>query len=225
MFSKIRIYFENRVKVPQYIEDRVNEVMTDEGIFILEGFFDEYAGMISTSGIDETTRVNGEQASTLPDRDLFINRFIGTMLWLIKYRTLSTAKNGPRKLAHLDLRFDIEMPLIIEKHFEKYDVNTIQEAYDNADIECKKAFTGEMQREERPRFMVSPIWAKNPEPHPVKIAARILVSAFDQEVPDNRETANENLENMMKERFMEFSQSAADSCKEINFVWMLNRQR
>ena len=218
-------FFKNSVKVPDYLEERIKEKLTDDGIFTLEGFFAEYQELIVASGDGETALDDGQQVVTLPDRDLFINRFIGTLLWLIKYRTLSTAKNSPRKLAFLDLRFDIETPKIVDKLFERYARDTIKESYDAMDIGCKKAFTGELQKDNRPRFLISPLWGKNTDPHPFRVAARIFTNGFDHEILNRLQEigSDSRFESMMEERFMEFTQSSADTCREINFVWMFNR--
>jgi hypothetical protein len=207
----------NRIRVPDYLEERINEILTDDGTFILEGFFDEVQEMLSELGL--------ELADAPPNRDHFINHFIGTLLWLIKYRTLITAKNSPRKLAHLDLRFDIETPKAVDKLFERYDRDTIKESYDTMDTECKKSFTGELQKDKKPRFLISPIWAANLDPNPLRIAGRIFVNSIDHKIFNRlQDTGNDSrLESMMEERFVEFSQPAADSCKDIHFVWMLNR--
>jgi len=213
------MFFKNLIKIPVYLEQRVKEMLTEDGIFRLENFFDEYQEMVSASGGDEASSESEKAAYTPPDRELFINRFIGTLLWLIKYRTLSTAKNKPAKLAFLDLRFDIVMPGIIDKFFQRYDTDTIKKSYDAMDVGCKKAFTGEMQKEKRPRFLISPIWAKNPVPPPFRVAARLFSDDFGRE--QNGE--NSKFESLLEERFMEFTQTAADSCKEINFWWIVNR--
>jgi hypothetical protein len=219
------LFFKNSVKVPHYLEERIKEILADKETFTLEGFFDEYQEMILVSGSGETAKQNGEQAVTLPDRNLFLNRFIGTLLWLIKYRTLSTAKNNPRKLAFLDLRFDIETPKIVDKLFKQYNRDTIKESYDAIDIGCKKAFTGELQKVKRPRFLISPLWTENPDPHPFRIAARIFINDLDHETSRKlREIGSDSrLEILMEERFRELTQSTADSCREINFVWIFNR--
>jgi hypothetical protein len=107
------MFFKKRVKVLEFIVERVKEFLTEGGTFTLESFFDEYQKILTFSGIDEEAGEREEETITLLDRDLFINRFIGTLLWLIKYRTLTSAKNSSRKLAFLDLKFDIEMPATI----------------------------------------------------------------------------------------------------------------
>ena len=218
-------FFKNRVKVPHYLEERIKEILTDEGVFRLEGFFEEYQEMILGFSNGQSAKESGGLAFTLPGRDLFINRFIGTLLWLIKYRTLSTAKNSPRKLAFLDLRFDIETPKIVDKFFERYERDTIKESYDAMDIGCKKAYTGELQRDNRPRFLISPLWTENPDPHPFRVAARIFINGFDHDILKRiQEAGNDSrFDDLMEERFTEFTQSAEDSCQEIYFVWMFNR--
>jgi len=215
----------NRIKVPDYLEERVKEILTDDGVFRLEGFFDEYQGMLSASRGDETTGESGNGIVTSPDRDLFINRFIGTMLWLIKYRTLTSAKNSPRKLAFLDLKFDIEMPAIIDSFFQHYDTDTIKESYDSLDLRCKKVFTGELQKGEEPRFLISPLWVKNPDPHPFHIAAQIFAGDVSHKaIVGNGESRNEDsLTYLVEKRFMEITQPVADASADINFVWMFNR--
>ena len=108
------MFFKKRVKVLEFIVERVKEFLTEGGTFTLESFFDEYQKILTFSGIEEEAGEREEETITLLDRDLFINRFIGTLLWLIKYRTLTSAKNSSRKLAFLDLKFDIEMPAVID---------------------------------------------------------------------------------------------------------------
>jgi hypothetical protein len=215
----------SRVKVPEYLEERVKEILTDGGIFRFGSFFDEFQGMLLASTSNETAGETVEGTVTPPNRDLFINLFIGTVLWLIKYRTLTSANNSPRKLAFLDLKFDIEMPDIIDKYFQQYDTETIKESYDSLDLRCKKAFTGELQKMDEPRFLVSPIWAKNLDPHPFNIAAQIFVEDIGHKsVLGNGQTGSANsLTGLMKKRFMELTQPAADASASINFFWMFNR--
>ena len=219
------LFFKNSIKVPHYVEERIQEILSDKGTFTLEGFFDEYQEMVRTSDSGKTAKEGGDLTLTLPDRTLFLNRFTGTLLWLIKYRTLSTAKNSPRKLAFLDLRFDIETPMIVDKLFENYDRDIIKESYDVMDVECKKAFTGEWQKAKRPRFLISPLWGKNPDPHPFRVAARIFISGFDHEASRKLQEigSDSRLEIRMEERFKELTQSTADACRKINFVWIFNR--
>jgi hypothetical protein len=217
----------NRVKVPDYLEERVKEILIDNGAFRIEGFFDEYHTLLSNMAPSQhvSPMTAGGLAVTQVDRDLFNNRFIGTMLWLIKYRTLTSAKNSPRKLAFLDLKFDIEMPAIIDSCLQHYDTDTIKESYDSLDIRCKKVFTGELQKDDEPRFLISPLWAKNPDPHPFHIAAQIFVEDMGHDaVLGNGETGNGDvLTDLIERRFMELTQPVADVSADVNFVWMANR--
>jgi hypothetical protein len=215
----------NRVKVPEYIEDRVEEILNGEGVFKLESFFDEYQEILLTSGGGGPAGEGGEWTDTPLDRDLFINRFIGVLLWLIKYRTLSSSRNRPRKQAFLDLSFDIEMPDIVDRFFQRYDTGTIKESYDSMDLRCKKVFTGELQKAEEPRFLVSPLWAKNPDPHPFHIAAQIFVEDMGHNAVLAKDEAGNahSFAGLIEKRFIEFTQPVANASADINFVWMFNR--
>jgi hypothetical protein len=217
------MFFKKRVKVLEFIVERVKEFLTEGGTFTLESFFDEYQKILTFFGIEEEAGEREEETITLLDRDLFINRFIGTLLWLIKYRTLTSAKNSSRKLAFLDLKFDIEMPAVIDSCLQHYDTDRIKESYDSLDIRCKKVFTGELQKSKEPRFLVSPLWAGDPDPHPFHIAAQIFLEDMGHNAaPGSVETGN-GLIDLIERRFMELTQPVADAAADVNFVWMSNR--
>ena len=129
------------------------------------------------------------------------------------------------QLAFLDLRFDIDTPKIVDKLFEHYDRDIIKESYDSMDIGCKKAFTGEWQKVKRPRFLISPLWTENPDPHPLRVAARFFANGFESETLKNFEEigSDSRFEILLEERFRGLTQSVADSCREISFMWIFNR--
>jgi hypothetical protein len=226
-FRKLLMSFRNRIKVPDYLEERVKEILTDEGIFKLEGFYDEYYTILSNIPFSEhlPPTETREQADPPADRDLFIDRFIGTMLWLIKYRTLTTVKNSTRKLAFLDLSFDSEVPKIVDRLLQRYDTDTIKKNYESMDLRCKSFFTGELHWGGEPRFLISPLWAKNPDPHPFHIAAQIFVEDVGHKaLLDNGASENGNrFINLLEKRFMEFTQPIEDMSAEIFFLWIANR--
>jgi hypothetical protein len=93
------------------------------------------------------------------------------------------------------------------------------------DLGCKKIFTGELQRDDQPRFLISPLWTKNPDPHPFHIAAQILVEDVGHKaLLDNGESGNGNrFINLIEKRFMEFTQPIEDLSAEIFFLWIANR--
>ena len=210
------MFFKKRVKVLEFIVERVKEFLTEGGTFTLESFFDEYQKILTFCGIEEET-------IALLDRDLFINRFIGTLLWLIKYRTLTSAKNSSRKLAFLDLKFDIEMPAVIDSCLQHYDTDRIKESYDSLDIRCKKVFTGELQKSKEPRFLVSPLWVGDPDPHPFHIAAQIFLEDMGHNAAPGDVETGDGLIDLIERRFMELTQPVADAAADVNFVWMSNR--
>lgn len=217
------MFFKKRVKVLEFIVERVKEFLTEGGTFTLESFFDEYQKILTFSGIEEEAGEREEETITLLDRDLFINRFIGTLLWLIKYRTLTSAKNSSRKLAFLDLKFDIEMPAVIDSCLQHYDTDRIKESYDSLDIRCKKVFTGELQKSKEPRFLVSPLWVGDPDPHPFHIAAQIFLEDMGHNAAPGRVETGNGLIDLIERRFMELTQPVADAAADVNFVWMSNR--
>jgi len=227
LFRKLLTFFRKHKKVPEYLEERVKDILTDEGVFKLESFYDEYRNILSNITPSELIppTETSEQAVTLADRNLFTDHLIGTMLWLIKYRTLSTVRNSPRKLAFLDLSFDIEVPDIVDRFLQRYDTDTIKKSYDSMDLRCKSVFSGELQKDDTPRFLVSPLWAKNPVPHPFHIAAQIFAenvghkSLIDNVVPGN----GESLIDLIEKRFMEFTQPIEDMSEETIFMWIANR--
>jgi len=229
MFFKkyFKKFFKNRVMVTDYLEERMLEMLTDEGIFKKEGFFEEYHTILSNFTSSERvppTETNGP--TVIPaDRDLFINRFIGTFLWLIKYRTLTTARNSARKLAFLDLSFDIEIPKIIDRLFNRYDTDTIKESYDSMDLRCKKIITGELQKAALPRFLVSPLWTKNPDPHPFQIAARLFTEDVGHNAIAKDKEAGRGCSfiDEIQKRFIEFTQWITVESADINFLWLTNR--
>lgn len=226
-FRKLLKSFRNRIKVPDYLEERVKEILTDEGIFRLGGFYDEYHKILSNITPSEhvPSTETREQAVTPANRDLFTDHLIGTILWLIKYRTLSTVRNSPRKLAFLDLSFDSEVPDIIDRFLQRYDTDTIKKSYESMDLRCKRFFTGELQKENLPRFLISPLWAKNPDPHPFHVAAQIFVEDVGhQALMGNSEFENgDSLTDLIEKRFMEFTQPIEDISTEIFFLWIVNR--
>ena len=61
----------NRIRVPDYLKERINEILTGDGTFILEGFFDEVQEMLSGLGL--------ERADAPSNRDYFINHFINKL--------------------------------------------------------------------------------------------------------------------------------------------------
>ncbi len=226
-FRKLLMSFRNRIKVPDYLEERIKEILTDEGIFKFEGFFDEYHKILSniTSSEHMPSTATNNQADTLAGRDFFTDRFIGTMLWLIKYRTLSTVRNSPRKLSFLDLSFDSEVPGIVDRFLQHYDTDTIKKSYESMDLRCKRFFTGELQKDSLPRFLISPLWTKNPDPHPFHIAAQIFAEDVGHQVfMGNGEFENgDSLIDLIEKRFMEFTQPIEDMSAEIFFLWIANR--
>ena len=211
------MFLRKRITVSQFLERRVTELMTVDGIFTLEGFYDEYSRILSDTGVGPDTEEAEEGTHPSVDRDLFINRFIGTLLWLIKYRILSNLFNSPRKQAYLDLNFDIAIPEIVDRRFICYNTEIIKQTYDNMDIGCKKAYTGEMQREDKPRFLVSPLWTKDPSPHPFRVAARLFMEALAhgtvRGVPDHPDS--ETLIDVLEERFTSMTENAAQAARRV----------
>lgn len=226
-FRKLLMSFRNRIKVPDYLEERVKEILTDEGVFKLEGFYDEYYTILSnsTSSKHLPPTETREQADPPAGRDLFIDHLIGTMLWLIKYRTLSTVRNSPRKLAFLDLSFDSEVPKIVDRLLQRYDTDTIKKNYESMDLRCKSFFTGELQKDNLPRFLISPLWTKNSDPHPFHIAAQIFAEDVGHKtlIGDVESGNGNSFTDLIEKRFMEFTQPIEDMSAEIFFLWIANR--
>ena len=214
------MFFRKRIRVPEFLEGRFRALTDQDGVLILESFYEEYREMRSKHGYEGSSGKSRTGNNLLNDRDLFINRFIGTLLWLMKYRVLGNLFNTPRKLAYLDLTFDTATPDAVHKTFLNYDTAVINETYDIMDIGCKKAYTGALQKTDKPRFLISPIWSRNPDPHPFKVAARLFIEVVENgpplAAPENN--ASEAFIDALVERFNEMTQKAADVAKGLNIT-------
>jgi hypothetical protein len=208
------------MRVPEFLEGRFRDLINQDGVLTLESFFDEYREMKLKYGYERSPGKSGADSSLSSDRDLFINRFIGTLLWLMKYRVLGNLFNTPRKLAYLDLTFDTATPDAVDKTFLYYDTTLINETYDIMDIGCKKAYTGDMQKLDKPRFLISPIWARDVDPHPFRVAARFFIEIIENGPPlgTSEITASDAFIDALVERFKEMTQKAADVAKGLNIV-------
>ena len=214
------MFFRKRVKVPEFLEGRFRDLINQDGLLILEGFFDEYREMKVVHHYESSRSETDTDDSLSADRDLFINRFIGTLLWLMKYRVLGNLFSSPRKLAYLDLTFDTATPDAVDKTFLHYDTEVINETYDIMDIGCKKAYTGELKKGDKPRFLVSPLWARNPDPHPFQVAAQLFIKIVESGPPLEtlEETASDAFVDALVERFNEMTQKTADVAKGLNIT-------
>jgi hypothetical protein len=123
-------------------------------------------------------------------------------------------------MAYLDLNFDIAAPEVVDNLLENYNTELIKETYDVVDIGCKKAYTGELQRKEEPRFLVSPIWARNPDPHPFRVAARLFVGTIGHGTRSgmSKKPDQDKLGEALEKRFISMTQKAADAAKGVNLV-------
>jgi hypothetical protein len=214
------MFFRKRIRVPDFLEGRFRDLINQNGILILESFFDEYREMRLKHGYQKPLSEGDTPDSQSAERELFINRFIGTYLWLIKYRTLGNLFNSPRKLAYLDLTFDTATPDIVDKTFYHYDAAIIKETYDIMDIGCKKAYTGDLQKNDKPRFLISPLWARDVSPHPFRVAAQLFIQIAEYGPPpgSQEETAPAPFIDALVERFMEMTQKAAEVAKGLNIT-------
>jgi len=214
------MFFRKRVRVHEFLERRVGEFLTDDGIFTMEGFFHEYNDMLSEIGGRPV--INGNPEDDLPsaDRDLFVNSLLGTILWLIKYRTLSNQFNSPRKVAYLDLNFDTVTPEVVDKLLSRYNTQAIKETFDAMDIGCKQAYTGELKKADKPRFLVSPLWARDPDPHPFRIAAGLFIETIGHGLSAQplEDTIRDVFLDALEKRFIEMTQKTADAAKGVNLI-------
>lgn len=214
------MFFRKRTRVSEFLDGRVSDLLTGDGVFTLESFFEEYLKLYSESGL-EGSSVNGEgKINLVIEKDLFTSLFIGTLLWLIKYRTLGNLLNSPRKMAYLDLTFDIATPEAVDNKFGRYDIKVIKETYDAMDINCKKAYTGELQREDQPRFLVSPLWASNPDPHPFRVAAELFIKTIEHQAAAGTSQAlpSEAFIDALEKRFHEMTEKTAEVAKGLNIT-------
>jgi len=205
------MFFRKRMKVSQFLDTLCHQLVTGEGTFVHEDFYEEFNRMLVEAGKDQWTVPSS-------DHDLFINRFIGTLLWLIKYRALSNMISSPRKLAYLDLSFDTVFPEVVDRYFHRYRTDIINECYELTDIECKKYYTGELQKVDKPRFLVSPLWARNPDPHPFQVAARIFLETAGQ-LPakgTGEDTGRQPLFESLEKSFLTLTREAADTARKFN---------
>jgi hypothetical protein len=212
------MFFRKRIKVSEFVESLCSQLLTGDGIFLHEAFFDEFSTMVSEGGYGRTPGENDGDTGPSADRDLFINYFIGTLLWLIKYRTLSNMFNSPRKLAYLDLSFDTVAPDFVDRRFFRYRTDIIKETYDAMDIGCKKAYIGKLQKGEKPRFLVSPLWARNPDPHPFHVAAALFIEIVGQKASTETtgDPTRHSFSEVLEKRFLSLTQEAADTARRLN---------
>jgi len=214
----LTMFFRKRMKVPEFVECLCSQLLTEDGIFLHEAFFDEYSSLLTESGFGHALEGNERGTDPSSSRNLFINHLIGTFLWLIKYRSLSNMFNSPRKMAYLDLSFDTVVPQVVEKRFSRYQTVIIKETYDAMDIACKKAYSGELQKDEKPRFLVSPLWARNPDPHPFQVAAGLFMEIVGQKVSIETmgDLARQASSEALEKRFLSMTQEAADTARKVN---------
>ncbi|MGD8353637.1 MAG: hypothetical protein PVJ01_05680 [Pseudomonadota bacterium] len=215
------MFFRKRTKVPVFLESLIGRrLLTGNGTFVYEDFYNEYREILRDTLSDGTSGGKGASENTVAGSDIFVNRFIGTFLWIVKYRVLSNMFNSPRRQAYLDLNFDLAMPEIVDKCFFNYDTEAIKESYDGMDIGCKKTYTGEMQKNEKPRFLVSPVWARDPDPHPLRVAAGLFIKetgllASGQTSEDPVPAA---LIDAIERKFIAMTDSAAEAAKGVTLT-------
>lgn len=212
--------FRKRMRVSEFLERRFRDLINENGVLALESFYDDYTELKLEHGYKIHSNQNSSEDSLSANRDLFINRFIGSLLWLMKYRALSNLFNSPRKLAYLDLTFDTATPDVVDKTFLKYDTSLIKETFDMMDIGCKTAYTGELQKGDKPRFLISPIWARNVDPHPFKVAAQLFTRIIEYGTPDGafEETGSDAFIDALVERFNDLTEKTADTAKRLNIT-------
>ncbi len=225
---KMAGFSKKRMKVKTFLEGPFLEAVVDEGVLRHENFYDFFYERLATV-IEQGGYQTGTHEITLTriDRDHFTNCFTGALLWLLKYRLLSTNDNLPRKLAFLDLLFDNEIPRLIDKHFARLDTGTIKDTYDNMDTQCKKGFTQEQKESAPPTFIASPIWAKNPQPDPFRLATEVFAEliGYGMLFEETRTDAVEKFTDEMAQRFMEMTVSVEKASTGISFLWKTPREK
>jgi len=214
------MFFRKRVRVKDFLERRIGDLFDDDGTFTLDGFFQEYQDMLAVPGNAQALSKRDVSGIPSADHDLFTNHLIGTFIWLIKYRTLSNQISSPRKTAYLDLTFDTVAPEVVDKLLSAYNINLIKEIYDTIDIGCKKAFTGELLKTDKPRFLVSPLWARNPDPHPFRIAARLFVEnvRHGSLTGASEDPTLDLLCEALEKRFISMTDQTADFARRVNLI-------
>ena len=225
---KMAGFSKKRMIVKTFLEGPLLEAVIDEGVLRHKNFYDYFYERL-VAAVEQGSDQTGTHEITLTrvDRDHFTNCFTGALLWLLKYRLLSTNENLPRKLAFLDLLLDNEMPRLINKHFAKLDTGTIKDTYDNMDTQCKKVFTQKQKEGAPPTFIASPIWAKNPQPDPFRLAVVVFAGLIGHGMllEKIRTDAVEKFTDEMAQRFMEMTASVEKASTGISFLWKTPREK
>lgn len=212
--------FRKKMKLLHFLEGPYLEATLDQGAFRHDGFYDVIVEALAAHFPPGTAADSRQVQGIGVERDYFSVTFLGAFLWLLKYRTLSTNRNSPRKLAFLDLLFDMEMPRFIKKHLGAYDVDRVEESYNHMDIRCKEVYTGELPGGEPPPFLVSPIWAKDASPPPFRAAASVFLELVDVRVPGGGESSpREKLVETVASHFTRMTEPVEKASARINFTW------
>jgi len=225
------MFFRKKVKLQDFLKDPFLEVVLNDGVFRYEDFYEDFKKIVkeNPSTLLEHGTGSVETDTVWPgvERDYFISGFLGTFLWLLKYRTLSANRSSPRKLAFLDLLFDIEIQKLIAEHLGAYYIDKVQEVYDLMDILCKKQYTGDLPKGEPPPFLVSPIWGKNASPHPFRTAAVIFRDLMLKATPVEAVTVpdGEPLIEELYKRFTAMTAAVEKPANSINFSWSTPQEK
>ena len=214
------------MKLTDFLEGPYLDAVLENGTFRHAAFYDIFGRALRESVLQKTGGADSEAFETGVSRDLFTTRFLGAWLWLLKYRTLSSNRNSPRKQAFLDMLFDIEIPRFIDKHLGAYDTAMVREIYDSMDIRCKKEYTGEMASGEPPPFISSPIWARGAQPTPFQVAAKVFTQlVLGDALPQDLETVitDKYVEKLALE-FTAMTEPIVKASSGIKFNWSAPRE-
>lgn len=213
--------FRKRVKLEHYIEERIGDLLDEDGA-LPTGFFPEGALRQEGSGAHSPPEGGGNAVPAGPGRSAAASRAIGALLWLMKYGTLSGSTYVDRRLAFLDLAFDVEVPSVVDRLLVGYDVGLIKRTYEDLDIGCKEVYTGKMRQGAVPGFIVSPLWAKNPDPDPVLVAARLFAGYTNPSsgADGDEAPADRVLIESLYTRFREITAACAKAGARKRLVWV-----
>lgn len=209
------MFFRKKIKLQDFLEGPFLGVVLQDGSFRYEDFYEEFHAVVKKDFPGTSEKTPGL------DREYFTSSFLGAFLWLLKYRTLNANRNSPRKLAFLDLLFDIEMPGLIRRNLDAYDFDRVHEVYELMDIRCKEQYTEKLPKGEPPPFLASPIWDSNARPHPFKTAASVFIGLTLNANPTEQTPVSVD-EPIVEELFKRFTMMTAPIEKEaagVNFSW------
>ncbi len=214
--------FRKRIKLSEYLHLHLADLVSEGGLLRQEAFpWGITAHPQETGSPSPSPRQGPQGASAGALREGSVETWIGTFLWVFKYRTLCGNRNTARRRAFLDLLFDMQIPGVIDKHFGRYDTARIKEVYETMDILCKKTYTPAVADPNRPGFLASPVWNRDQDPPVLRTVARLYLGERTTENhPGSGQGAeDEDLLDVLESRMEALSRPYEETARTVRLVW------